>query len=194
MKSLSGNAVDFVDDSVISINGKSFHVPDVKSNFGPQNHLDNTKLRMIANQSGLGDPKAVADSLVDYVDRNPKIDLTRRGERAFGDLSFADNTRLADVPNVATSKVSPKSYVSSDTYTLGDVAFTRESYSTPSHAYPRYSGDYTYMSNDGNLTLPINDLVVQDGSSAGNFSLRPHKNTALGRWFANTVPKYKWQI
>lgn len=194
MRSLSGNAVDFVDDSVISINGKSFHVPDVKSGFGPPEHLNNIKLRMIANQSGLGNPKAVADSLVDYVDRNPKIDLTFRGNRAFQDLSYADNVRLIDMPNVATYKTSPKAYVSPDTYTLGDVAFTKESYSTPSHAYPRYSGDYTYMSNDGNLTLPISDLVVQDGSSAGNLSLRPHKNTALGRWFANNVPNYKWQI
>lgn len=195
MKSLSGNAVDFVDDSVVSINGKSFHVPDVEGSSGLQRHLNNTKRRILANQSGLGNPKAVADSLSDYIDRNPTAPVTRVGTRALDNLAYADNVRLVDMPSVyATSKKSPYAQIAPDTYTLGDVSLTKEGYATPSHTYPKYSGDYTYMSNDGGLTLPIRDLVMQDGSSAGSLSLRPHKNTALGRWFANTVPNYKWQI
>lgn len=193
MQSVSGNAVDFIDDTTMSINGKPFHVPDVEGGFGLQKHLDNTKLRMLANQSGLSDPKAVADSLIDYVDSNP-VPLTRRGERAFDNLSYADSIRLADVPGTGTFKASPYTQMSPDTYALGDVTLTKEGYATPPHTYPKYSGDYTYMSNDGARTVPINDLVAQDGSSAGTFSLRPHKNTALGRWFANAVPNYKWQI
>lgn len=45
--------------------------------------------------------------------------------------------------------------------------------------------------------LPTKDLVMQDTTGLGigyldEFGLRPHKNTALGKWFEKQVPSYRW--
>ena len=45
--------------------------------------------------------------------------------------------------------------------------------------------------------LPTKDLVMQDTTGFGlgyldEFGLRPHKNTALGKWFEKQVPSYRW--
>lgn len=45
--------------------------------------------------------------------------------------------------------------------------------------------------------LPTKGLVMQDTTGLGTgyldeFGLRPHKNTALGKWFEKQVPSYRW--
>lgn len=45
--------------------------------------------------------------------------------------------------------------------------------------------------------LPTTGMVMQDTTGLGigygdEFGLRPHKNTALGRWFDKQVPDYRW--
>lgn len=47
--------------------------------------------------------------------------------------------------------------------------------------------------------IPTAGLVMQDTTGLGvgyldEFGLRPHKNTALGKWFAKQVPSYRWDV
>lgn len=172
-----GSVSDLGDDFV-KLGQKEFHYPIGDS------AQDALKGRLLAKRTGL-------DSIGDYVsnlDENVPLDTAMSPaamDALSGSLHELRTVPLSDLPSTpsgATAANAVNSMVNPTTYVLGDASVTKgRGYDIP-HTYPKYSGDFTYMSDNAGYELPLSELVI-DSSDKAPLHIRPHKNTALYRWF-----------
>lgn len=148
----------------LNIRGKTFHWPTGNS---PQDQL---KARLME-----------ARSPADWIER-PPLPSTVEG-----------SVDASEALDWFTEPGGPWGGVPRTTRVIGDVR--GDLFSTGDGIVPGgIAGTYVDVP-----ALPTKGLVMQDTTGLGigyldEFGLRPHKNTALGKWFSKQVPAYRWDI
>jgi hypothetical protein len=160
-------------DDFVELGGKMFHYPVGNT---PQDLL---KGQLLSKQAGLDSFGDIARALDDTVPLTSAPMSQSAMDAVAESLDDLNSMSLADMASTPAGSVAAKNFrVSPDTYVLGDARVTRD----PSHLYPNYKGEFAYLSDDASYTQPLKDLVLDSPDGVG-LSIRPHKNTALGRWF-----------
>lgn len=165
-------------DDFVELGGKAIHYPTGGS------AQDALKGRLLANRTGLSDLSRTASDLNDLVPlENPPMSVTlmERMSDEFASLGTMPLSEMASTPSGASSARTANTFVRPSTYALGDVSITHPRAGVP-HIYPKYSGEFTYLSDDAGYELPLSELVL-DSSINSPIHVRPHKNTALYRWY-----------
>lgn len=165
-------------DDFVKLGQQTFHYPIGNSS------QDTLKGRLLAKRTGLN---SVSDFVTDLDDNIPldtamspsAMDMLSGSLKELGTVPLSD---LPSTPSGAASAQAVNSMVKPTTYGLGDASVTKYSGHDAPHTYPKYSGDFTYMSDDASYELPLSGLVL-DSSNKAPLHIRPHKNTALYRWF-----------